>query len=325
MWIDMEQYRRALQHFGWDYDPLGPQLRPDDIFATRDVKRAARAVINAAQEYVISIVVGDVGAGKSSVVGYALKQLPESVIIVEPAPLESEQITIRDIEREIIYALVGRVGTYPAKNLLARNRIVARALGQVKRKVLLVIDEAQGLRMQTLRALKRLWNLSYMGRSPLMGIALFGQYSLETKLAELYELEGRAEIIRLSGLAEDEIEPYLESKVSGLFDGATAQELYRNARVPLQVNNLARQTIVTAYLRGKTVIDAEDVQIAVGQNPRLLLVRRYGLTITEVAREAGITKQQAHKALHNVYGGRSEALKKTMAAVDRLVKAKDGK
>lgn len=178
-------------HFG-----LPPTLWGTHLHITGDVQRLrmlAAAVVN---HQLLATVVGPRGAGKTTGLRYALHA--HEVQLVEPLRLARDKLHIGDIEQAIVRDLSDET---PRRTGEARSHQVRRILGTASRErpVALLIDDAHVLHHTTVRAIKRLRELQFGKRSPLLGVLLVGQQDCTRRVAEIAL---RADALEMVGLTE---------------------------------------------------------------------------------------------------------------------------
>jgi len=139
--------------------------------------------------------------------------------------------------------------------------------------VVLCVDEAQALPLESLEALRLLSNLETEKRK-LLHVVLFAQPELDTKLADPSVRQLRQRIAfscRLEGLARDEVDLYLAHRLrvagyrgQGLFTAPAVRRLHRAARgVPRLLNILANKALLLAFGEGGQAVMARHVSAAV--------------------------------------------------------------
>lgn len=180
-------------HFG-----LPPTLWGTHMHTTGDVQRLrmlAAAVVN---HQLLATVVGPRGAGKTTGLRYALHA--HEVQLVEPLRLARDKLHIGDIEQAIVRDLSDET---PRRTGEARSHQVRRILGTASRErpVVLLIDDAHVLHHSTVRAIKRLRELQFGKRSPLLGVLLVGQQDCTRRIAEIAL---RADALEMVGLTESD-------------------------------------------------------------------------------------------------------------------------
>jgi MSHA biogenesis protein MshM len=143
--------------------------------------------------------------------------------------------------------------------------------GEGKR-VVICLDEAQAMPIETLEALRLLTNLETEKRK-LLQVIIFGQPELEEKLnhPSIRQLKQRITFdYHLVPLAGNELDYYLHHRlvVAGfqggrLFDGMATWLLQRKTRrVPRLVNIVAHKSLLSAYGKGKRRVGFFDVLAA---------------------------------------------------------------
>jgi MSHA biogenesis protein MshM len=145
------------------------------------------------------------------------------------------------------------------------------------RPVVLCLDEAQAMPIETFEALRLLTNLETEKRK-LLQVVLFGQPELDSRLAHRSVRQLRQRITfqyRLEALRMDELASYLDHRlrVAGYQGGRVFAEpavgaLYRASRgVPRLVNIVAHKAMLLAYGEGRQQISAGQVRAAVIDTP----------------------------------------------------------
>jgi MSHA biogenesis protein MshM len=258
-----------LQHFGLTEFPFG--ITPDTsfTFSAHGHQEALNTLLVALQcgEGFLKIT-GEVGTGKTLLCRRLLQSLGEATVTaylpnpnLEPQTLLlalAEELRLSDIEGLDQYHLLRKIN----HGLLnyARN----------EKRVVLCIDEAQAMPLETLEALRLVSNLETEKRK-LIQIVLFGQPELDEKLAEpsVRQLLQRITFHqRLSGLGKEEIVLYLQHRmrVAGyrgepMFTAGAVRGLRRASRgTPRLINILAHKSLLTAFGEGRQMVKFRHVR-----------------------------------------------------------------
>ncbi|MEB0213374.1 AAA family ATPase, partial [Pseudomonas sp. AB6] len=136
----------------------------------------------------------------------------------------------------------------------------------------LLIDEAQGLPVVTLEALRLLTNLE-TERTKLLQVVLFGQPELDTTLArnDLRQLRQRITFsYRLRKLDRHDTTQYLNERMTvagyrgnSLFDQGAIRRLVKDSGgIPRLINILAHKALMVAYGEGRRQVTAKHVKHA---------------------------------------------------------------
>ena len=270
----------------------------------------------------IVIVIGDAGSGKTAAVWSALQQLPKSkYAVIDASIMEAERVSLTHIYTALLYTLQGIT---PRRNAYLRQLQIREALGTERRRVVLVIDEAHALQRYVLSGIKRVWNLKYAGTSPLLGIILVGQNPLLQKLQQLYELEGRAEIVQMSGLTQDEVVGYINHKAPGIFNKEATQEIAKIARFPLQINETCLRALKTAYYFGDKTVARRDVLAAIGNQTYRWLIYQHNIKYRDVMRRTGLGVATVYRVLNQTGAYSKDAEKRVINEIDKMIREKTG-
>ncbi len=198
---------------------------------------------------------GEVGTGKTTLVRSLLQQLPE---FADVAVVLNSQLTRVEFmtsicdelhvalpeQRNSVKALTDSLNSYLLHN---------HSLG---RRTILIVDEAQNLRLEVLEQVRLLTNLE-TAKQKLLQIILIGQPELREQLARndmrqlAQRITGRYHLEPLSG---DETGAYIDHrlKIAGaigpIFSSAAKRALFRHSGgVPRMINVIADRALLGAY------------------------------------------------------------------------------
>ena len=185
------------RRFGLPPDPWGAAPTLDSA----DAIRAGHLVRAAVEARILVSIHGPRGAGKTHAVRAALAG--RGVQLVEPLRLDRERLHLGDVQSALIRELGD--GESPRHSGEARGGQTRRVLGAASARgaVVLWIDDAHVLHPSTLRGLKRLLEVRWQGRGPLLGVILTGQAD---RTARVPEVGLRADRTALAGLTAAEAE-----------------------------------------------------------------------------------------------------------------------
>ena len=219
----------AKQHFGLPRSPFVDEIKDaSDVFATPDIKYVREGMLQTALYGGFIAVVGESGAGKTTLredLSDRLAHENRPVIVIEPYVLAMEDNDIKGKTLKashIAEAILESVapGENPKRSPEARFRQVHRALQESAKagnKHVLIIEEAHGMPIPTLKHLKRFFELKN-GFERLLGIILIGQTELAQKLSEnnphVREVVQRCELLTLQPLEDGRLGQYLKFKFS---------------------------------------------------------------------------------------------------------------
>ncbi|MDR0996710.1 MAG: AAA family ATPase [Zoogloeaceae bacterium] len=263
-----------LAYFGLSEPPFG--LTPDTQFlcATQSHREAINTLLVALSsgEGFLKIV-GEVGTGKTLLCRRLLKTLAgEARTAYIPNPqLSPDELLLALAEEFGLSADAAEGGN------AQRIRTLNAALldnAQAGQRVVVLIDEAQALPLESLETLRLLSNLETEKRK-LMQIVLFGQPELDTHLNDpsIRQLKQRiAFSYRLGTLSVTELPVYLAQrlKVAGaplegeLFSPAACRLLHKASKgTPRLVNILANKALMAAFGQGHPRIEPRHVRAAI--------------------------------------------------------------
>jgi MSHA biogenesis protein MshM len=261
-----------LEHFGLRELPFG--ITPDTSFAF-----AGTAHQEALNTLLIAIrsgegfikITGEVGTGKTLLCRRLLATLGEGAVSAYlPNPYLEPRTLMLALAEELGVELDKDADQYHL--LKGLNRALLEFARQDK-PVVLCLDEAQALPMESLESLRLLSNLETEKRK-LLQLVLFGQPELDERLAHSSVRQLRQRIsfhYRLGGLKPDEMEHYLAHRlrVAGhrgqrVFAPYAARLIHSAAKgTPRLVNILAHKALLSAYGEGRQNVTPRNVRAAI--------------------------------------------------------------
>ncbi|MES2325315.1 MAG: AAA family ATPase [Pseudomonadota bacterium] len=258
-------------HFGLREVPFG--ITPDTsfFFTSPHSQEALNTLLVAARtgEGFIKIT-GEVGTGKTLLCRKFMATLgDEFVTAYIPNPYLEPRTLMLALADELALALEKDVDQHHLLKAITLRLLDLAAKGK---RVLLCLDEAQAIPVESLEALRLLTNLETEKRK-LLQIVLFGQPELNRKL-ELDVIRQLAQRItfhyHLGPLTRDDLEYYLAHRLriagftgARLFSRAAISRLYAaSGGIPRLVNILAHKSLMLSYGQGKQQVSARHMRDA---------------------------------------------------------------
>jgi MSHA biogenesis protein MshM len=258
-------------HFGLRELPFG--ITPDTsfFFACTNYQEALNTLLVAARngEGFIKIT-GEVGVGKTLLCRKFMATLDKSFVTAYiPNPFLEPRTLMLALADELEVALEKDVDQHQLlKSINHRLLILARE----GKRVVLCLDEAQAMPIESLEALRLLTNLETEKRK-LLQIVMFGQPELDRKLQQeaIRQLNQRITFhYHLGPLTRDDLEFYISHRLSvagytgsRLFERSAVKALYAaSGGIPRLVNILAHKSLMLAYGQGKQQVIARHVRAA---------------------------------------------------------------
>ena len=213
------------------------------------------------------VLTGEVGTGKTTICRCFLQQVPENTdvaFIVNPKLSARELLANICDEFGIVYPPNASIKIY--NDLISRYLLKAHSEGH---HTVLVIDEAQNLRVDVLEQLRLLTNLE-TSEKKLLQIILLGQPELQELLAkqELRQLAQRITArYHLKALNKEEVKAYIRYRlgVAGLkqviFKPSAITMLYRKSGgIPRLINLICDRALLGAYSQGASDVNAANIK-----------------------------------------------------------------
>jgi len=260
-------------HYGLSDRPFALTPDPKFWFDTATHKKAmAYLGYGLSQGEGFIVITGDVGAGKTTLVGHLMATIDRERLHV--IKLVSTQIEADDLLRIVANGLgVDSAGLAKAQLLTAIERGL-HAVARSGRRTLLIVDEAQALHVTALEELRMLSNFQAGGHA-LLQIVLLGQPEFRAALNGSHGLEQlRQRVIashHLDPMGRDEIEPYMVHRLALTgwrgnpdFTPDAIEALYRGSDgVPRRLNQLAARVMLQGAIEKRDVIDGDTVAAVV--------------------------------------------------------------
>jgi MSHA biogenesis protein MshM len=260
-----------LDHFGLSELPFG--ITPDTSYTviTRSHQEALNTLLvalNSGEGFIK--ITGEVGTGKTLLCRRLLQALPEgSVSAYLPNPYLAPRTLQLALAEELGLAVSADSDDYHLLQSINRALLDHAA---ADRQVVVCIDEAQAMPLETLESLRLLSNLETEKRK-LLQIVLFGQPELDRKLAEpsvRQLLQRIAFHYRIGGLAREEVANYLAHRlrVAGyrgedVFGSSAVRCLHKASRgTPRLLNILAHKSLLAVFGEGKHAVRPGHVRRA---------------------------------------------------------------
>lgn len=255
------------EFFGLKEKPFSIQPDPSFLYWGRSHRLAYAmleyGVLNHAG---ISVISGEVGCGKTTLIHRLLDQLSDTHSV---ALLSNIQAGRGDL---LSWVLMGFGQPFAGKThveLFAQLQEFFISEYSQGRRVILIIDEAQNLSIDMLEELRMLSNIN-AGKDQLLQLILVGQPQLKDLLnrPEMLQLAQRiGSDFHLTPLSREEVEAYIETRLAiagaerRMFaEGAIDLIADQSRGVPRVINIIADTALVYAFSAQQAIVDADTVR-----------------------------------------------------------------
>ncbi len=258
-----------LEFFGLKDDPFRLTPDPEYFYPSEYHNLGLRSL-----EYSIKhsegfcLITGEPGTGKTTLLNVFINQWKDRAaiaLILTPRLMPEEFISsvLEDLQVKI---------TAKTKNeLIKAFRDFLITQSEKGKKVLIIVDEAQNLPVETLEELRLLSNLE-TEKEKLLQIVLVGQPELEEKLGmpQLRQLNQRITTrVRLGHLSVEETRDYLNfrlikaGKTFLRFDDSAIKHIHKISNgIPRLINIIAIRSLMAAYIDETTIITKKHIDNA---------------------------------------------------------------
>ncbi len=264
------------QHFGLREAPFG--ITPDTSFsfASHAFQEALNTLLIAVRngEGFIKIT-GEVGTGKTLLCRKFLGSLDAGYVSAYiPNPYLEPRTLLLALADELNLQLPREIDQHQLLKELTRALLDFARAG---RQVVICLDEAQAMPLETLEALRLLSNLETEKRK-LLQVVLFGQPELNEKLAQESVRQLRQRIVfqyDVKPLSREETNYYVAHRLSvagytggALFSKGALNALYRaSGGTPRLINVLAHKALLLVFGEGRQQVEARHVNLAARDTP----------------------------------------------------------
>ncbi len=279
-----------LKHFGIREFPFS--ITPDTsfFFSSDSANEALNTLLIAVHtgEGFIKIT-GEVGTGKTLLCRKLMASLRQDCMVAYiPNPYLEPLALFMALATELGVELPP--GTQLSQHQLLRALTLKLLdIAREGKRVVICLDEAQAMPIETLEALRLLTNLETEKRK-LLQVIIFGQPELEEKLSHpsIRQLKQRITFdYHLRPLSRDEIDYYVDHRlrVAGYQGGRlfTTMALWlmkhKTKRIPRLLNILSHKAMLSAFGKGKRTVGMFDVMAAANDTASMRKPRTAGMLV----------------------------------------------
>jgi len=257
-------------YFGFKKQPFISDLAVKDL-----MQLPATLSVHQRMDYILGVgglmaITGDVGCGKSTSLRWALSQYHPSEVLAVNVVANSG--STNELYKQLCWALDLDVHSASKALLMKEFKSTLKDLvSRKKQKVIVLIDEANLLRVDVFAELHTLTQFEYDSKN-LFALVLAGQSSLIDKLTYRSSLPLASRIItrtHLSSLGPEQMADYLKHhlKIAGvknnLFDqNATIAIHQASSGILRKANSLAIGALMACMIEQENSVTAEHVRIA---------------------------------------------------------------
>ncbi|MDC0601473.1 AAA family ATPase [Aliiglaciecola sp.] len=261
-----------LYHYGIKELPFTLTPNTNYFFGLPSHKEAIAVLVTALKtgEGFIKVT-GEVGTGKTLICRKLLNELPQDFVTAYiPNPYLNPVELRRSVANELNVSLTDHSDQQEFTHRIQQQLI---HIHQQNKGVVLIIDEAQALPVESIEALRLMTNLETESRK-LLQVVLFGQPELDEKLAlpELRQLKQRITFSYTLRLMDaDQVYQYVRHRmaVAGyrgaeIFNRKCAELMFKASKgTPRIVNVLCHKALMLAYGEGKQQVTLSHLHIAI--------------------------------------------------------------
>jgi general secretion pathway protein A len=327
-----------LSYYGLNAKPF--QLSPDPRFffgSSGHMRALAYLRYGVSQGEGFIVITGGIGTGKTTLVKSLFDELDASQVVA--AQLVTTQLEADEMLRSVVAAFGMPYENLGKATLLKRFEDFLTDHARRGRRVLLVVDEAQNLPVQSLEELRMLSNFQ-IAETPLLQSFLLGQEEFRATLQGSGMEQLRQRVIafcHLNPLSDEETREYIEHRLrlvgwlgrSPRFGENAHARIYRyTLGVPRRVNVFCDRLLLYGFLEGLREFSVETVEAvgrelteseqAVGNRPNMAGGGRSLLRVSHALEERLFELEQSVVALLENPGWQNIQLERLERRVQQL-------
>jgi general secretion pathway protein A len=258
-------------YYGLKENPFNVTPDPKFIYLGENHQEAlAHLLYGVREKKGFVVITGEVGSGKTTLIHYLLSRFNGNGN-TKTAYLFNPKLSANDFIQYILKDLGVVVnGGTKSDNLYSLYRYLLKAY-ENNEKVILIVDEAQGLDPELLEEIRLLSNFE-TSKSKLLQIILVGQPELKRTLSkfDLRQLRQRINMqYHLNPLSKKETQEYVEKRLrtagakGRLFTKKALKEIYRRSGgIPRLINILCDNALLNGYALDQKMVDNKSVKEA---------------------------------------------------------------
>lgn len=259
-------------HFGFSERPFSLSPDPDFLFWTQAHARAFSILEYGLLTHApLTVVTGEVGTGKTTLIQAMLRRVDDSLTI---GLISNAQGNRDDLLRWVLNALdIEHASRADYVSLFQQFQDFVIANYADGKRVVLVIDEAQNLGVETLEELRMLTNIN-SGKDELLQLILVGQPELR-HMIEKPELRQFAQRVtatyHINPLDRKTTFAYIKHRLNAVggtgaeIEEEACEEIYMNSEgIPRIINKICDLSLVYAASAGQGTVDAGTVAELLG-------------------------------------------------------------
>lgn len=255
--------------FGFKNEPFPHDLKVEQILNTAEVIGVSERVLYSVGCGAVSIITGDVGAGKSTALRYAISKLhPSQYKIIE---VIANTGSILEVLKQICLALNVENNSHSQTAIMNTIRKIILEIDNKKQVPVLIVDEAHLMRLEIFSQLHTIGQFE-MDSKPIMPIILTGQSNLIDKLMYNKSRSLASRVVsrsHLDGIKYKDTGEYIRHhlEIAGikqqLFSEEAILAIHQGTRGLLRkTNTVARGALIAAAGEKCNVVSPEHVRIA---------------------------------------------------------------
>jgi type II secretory pathway predicted ATPase ExeA len=248
-----------LNHFGLSHLPFSKQSSSDCVIKTAAFNDAFAMLSLGIESEDILLLTGPVGSGKSLTLKSFIQSLEPNKY--HPVYLRGNLMSPVELVKSVLIGMMVDPPFSPSKAKAAYFKCISDS----SKKVIIIIDDAKGLKDSVLSCIKNLTNFEYDSKNK-VSFVLCGQPELREKLSYTLFLPVRERIrisFHMEGMSSNETCQYIDHQLkacgrsTALFSDDAKEHIFKRSKgISRIVNRLCFQAMLKAAASGKSIIES---------------------------------------------------------------------
>jgi type II secretory pathway predicted ATPase ExeA len=260
-------HKTFKSYFGFTCEPFCKSIKANSLFLSNALNSLKNQLMHHLERPGIALITGDVGCGKTTAIRLFVQLLDKNHYDV--VYIDDPTLGLRGIWHLIASQLKLDSRYFKWQLMPILKTAIDKNYNDYKKQTIVIIDDAQLLKIQALEELRLFTNFKLDSQSPLK-LILLAQPEFK-KMIQLKSLEAFNQRItfrvHLTGLEQDEVKDFIKhqletaGRTDELFSDDAIAEIFQQARgLPRIINNLCYQALFDIYTLQKNIVDMPTIE-----------------------------------------------------------------
>ena len=249
-------------YYGFSAMPFSKQITVENILESASFKEASGMLSLGVNQEDVLLLTGDIGVGKSVVLRSFLHTIDPQRFV--PVYVRGPHLAISEIYKTVLAGL----HIHPPYSKTVAKLTFFKTIPELKKKPVIIIDDAQEMLDSTFTELKSLMNFELDSKN-MVTLILSGQHELlhRLRMQHMASLCQRIKLwVTMHAFTCEETVRYIDhhTKLAGnpnqIFSEAAKAEIYKLSQgVPRKINVVCYNSLLKGAMEKRSVIDTADI------------------------------------------------------------------